>query len=57
MAKKGTKTAQEPQARNRGAQPARSPAEAARRDLIEWCQAHQIPVPAEHRSQGSSNGR
>jgi hypothetical protein len=52
MAKKGTDRAQ-PQARNRGAEPTKSPAEAAKRELIEWCQAHQIPVPAEHRSQSS----
>jgi hypothetical protein len=51
MAEKGTKRTQ-PQARNRGATPHRNPAEAARRELIEWCQAHQIPVPAEHRPQG-----
>jgi hypothetical protein len=30
-----------------------SPAEAARRELIEWCEARRLPVPAERRPQSS----
>jgi hypothetical protein len=51
MAKKGTKTTQ-PQ-RNGGAAPTHNPAEAARRELVEWCRAHRIPVPVEHRTQSN----
>lgn len=37
---------------------AANPADVARRELVEWCQAHQLPVPAEHRrSSAQSNGR
>jgi hypothetical protein len=30
-----------------------NPADAARRELVEWCRAHQLPVPDERRSQSS----
>ncbi|MFI5122499.1 MAG: hypothetical protein ACHQJ5_06345 [Vicinamibacteria bacterium] len=30
-----------------------NPADVARRELIEWCKAHQLPVPDERRSQSS----
>jgi hypothetical protein len=44
------------QPRTRGDQQTQNPAEIARRELIAWCQAHQLPVPDENlRSQ--SNGR
>ena len=33
--------------RTRGATRTQNPAEIARRELIAWCQAHQLPVPAE----------
>ncbi|MDX6583311.1 MAG: hypothetical protein QOI10_2495 [Solirubrobacterales bacterium] len=33
-------------ARSQGAQ-TQNPAEAARRELIAWCQAHQLPIPVE----------
>jgi hypothetical protein len=36
----------------RGRQTA-NPAEIARRDLIAWCEQHQLPVPDEHRPQSS----
>lgn len=42
-------------ARSRGSAHAQNPAEIARRELIAWCQAHQLPVPAERLPQ--SNGR
>jgi hypothetical protein len=42
-------------ARTRGDQQTQHPAEIARRELIAWCQAHHLPVPADPRAQ--SNGR
>jgi hypothetical protein len=52
MANEGTRRT-EKQGRTRGSAASHNPAEAARRELVEWCQAHRIPVPAEHRSQSS----
>ena len=43
------------QSRTRGAAQTQNPAEIARRELIAWCQAHQLPVPDDRR--GQSNGR
>ena len=54
MAEHVSKRAQT-QSRTRGATRTQNPAEIARRELIAWCQAHQLPVPAERTSQ--SNGR
>jgi hypothetical protein len=54
MAEPAAKRAQTT-ARTRGATRTQNPAEIARRELIAWCQAHQLPVPVEHRAQ--SNGR
>jgi hypothetical protein len=47
MAEQGSKRPHS-QARTRGEARAHNPAEAARRELIAWCQAHQLPVPTEH---------
>jgi hypothetical protein len=55
MADHATKPAQN-KSRTRGDQPTQNPAEIARRDLVAWCQAHQLPVP-EDRSGAQSNGR
>ncbi len=52
MADQGTKKAQPP-ARTRGAAPTENPAEVARRELVAWCEAHQLPVPDERRPQSS----
>jgi hypothetical protein len=50
-----------PEKRNNGSQPAdradaaqtANPAEVARRELIAWCEQHQLPVPAERPAQPS----
>ena len=42
--------------RQRGPAQSQNPAEIARRELIAWCQAHQLPIPSEHQSR-QSNGR
>ncbi len=53
MAEHATKRTQA-KARTRGAAQTQNPAEIARRELIAWCQAHQLPVPDER---AQSNGR
>ena len=45
------------QPRTRGAARTQNPAEIARRELIAWCQAHQLPVPAERAPGSQSSGR
>jgi hypothetical protein len=55
MAEHATKRSQS-QSRSRGSTQTQNPAEIARRELIAWCQAHQLPVPHEHRPH-QSNGR
>ena len=54
MAEHAAKSAQDKH-RIRGAAQAQNPAEIARRELVAWCQAHHLPVPAECR--GQSSGR
>ena len=51
MAQQATKRGQS-NTRTRGDQPTQNPAEIARRELIAWCQAHQLPVPHERQSNG-----
>jgi len=52
MAEPANKQAKPP-ARKRDSAPTQNPAEAARRDLVAWCEAHQLPVPDERPPQSS----
>jgi hypothetical protein len=53
MAESGTKRAQADR-RAAGAAQAQDPAAIARRELVEWCRRHKLPVPDERRGQSSA---
>jgi hypothetical protein len=53
MAEKGRQLTQ-PENRARAAAREQDPAAIARRELVEWCRQHQLPVPEERSAQPSA---